>query len=65
MFAEIRWEDGSFTKTSAKKVNGRWLIGGDCPSATTELGGAIYIINNGKIYRLKGNRLIFQDATGE
>ena len=62
--AEISWADGTTDKTTAKKVNGRWEVGGDNLCATTDLGGKVFIITDGKIYWIKGNRMIFQDNVG-
>jgi transposase len=60
--AWIAWKDGTSTKTKAwREGKGTWMVGGDIAKATTDLGGKIFIHINGRIYWLKGNRLIFQD----
>lgn len=61
-FGLISWprKDG-FIKVKAEKKAGRWEVGGDKPNAVTDLGGIVYIVSQGKMYLLKGNRLIYQD----
>lgn len=62
--ARVVWKDGKVTdNVSAKKSGNAWLIGGDFLIATTELGGQVFITDHqdGKVYWLKGNRMIFQD----
>ena len=61
MKALIFWKDGSTSEASAERVNGQWMIGGDKACATTSLGGKVFIIKDGKIFWLKGSRMIFQD----
>lgn len=62
--AEVHFSDtGETVKTTAKKENGHWMVGGDKAAAWN--GGKIFIISNNKYYYLKGNRLVFQDNLGE
>jgi len=63
--AKIYWKDGTSTETTAHKEGGRWMVGGDHPSATLDVGGKIYIHKDGKIYHLKGSRMVFQDYESE
>lgn len=63
MTGEISWPDGTVTKdvTVQKHPKLGWLIGGDVIKSTTDMGGKIFVTTNGKVYWLKGNRLVFQD----
>ena len=63
MRARIEIKDKTI-ETTAKKINGHWLIGGDYLNAWTDMGAKVYIIKDGKVYYLKGAALIFQDNEG-
>lgn len=47
-------------ETTAKKINGRWLVGGDRPWGTISI-----LLEKNEVpcwFRLKGSRLIFEDV---
>lgn len=63
--AHIVFADGEHVKTKAYRDGARWMVGGDVAKATSDLGAKIFIHSDGKVYWLKGNRLIFQDNVDE
>lgn len=56
--------DGECWKAVATKSFGTWLIGGDFLRSLPK-GATVMIVSKGKLYSLKGNRMIFQDYAGE
>jgi hypothetical protein len=62
---DVQMPNGNVIRTTAKKVDGSWFVGGDFSKATTDLGGKIFIYIDGKIYLLKGCVLKFQDYEKE
>ena len=62
--AYIFWSNGEKTITLAKKEKRRWIIGGECINAYTDLGAKVFIEKNDGVFYLKGCRLIYQDTVG-
>jgi hypothetical protein len=65
MKALVTFKDGEQVEMKAERVGSHWEIGGDNATALTRLGAKILIVNEGKIYALKGCRLVFQDYANE
>lgn len=61
MKSVIIFRDGTTVQTTAHKKGGRWFVGGDVANAIFETGATVLIYSKGKIFKLIGCYLKFQD----
>lgn len=60
-YAALELYNGTRILSRAKREHYRWLIGGDVLKAGDKRSITIFSLDDGKIYQLKGNRLVFTD----